>query len=82
MKNKFGCPKCGGQLYYWQEYSFTKERNINKQTGTLNKRTIKGEEYELDTSGIYCRNCDFEMDDNHYFGEDDVINIIQDKNFK
>lgn len=68
MGQKFVCPECGGQLYFWKEYSFTKEMNINKTTGILNKKIIKGEETEYDTSGIACRNCPFEINDFDYEG--------------
>ncbi len=56
---KYECPNCQGQLKYWSEFLFNKERTINKQTGKLNKKVSRSKEIGLEQHGLKCTKCDF-----------------------
>jgi hypothetical protein len=60
MDNKFICPKCGGNIRYWQEYSFTKTKNINPKTGKPVK-TVRTSKPEISDGlrGFECCKCDW-----------------------
>jgi len=55
---KFTCPKCDGNIVYWNEYYFEKYQKINPQTGKLSKRVYKSEECDdVDHEGFRCEVC-------------------------
>lgn len=61
MSNKFVCPQCGGQLYYWTETVLERKYKVNSRTGKINKTCAKQQTYGLgnaiDNEGFTCDDC-------------------------
>lgn len=54
---KFVCPRCGGLIRQWIEYTRTDHKNINPQTGELSNKTKRGPVLKTDhMEGIECCN--------------------------
>lgn len=63
---KYVCPVCQSQLKFWKDYGFEKQRLVNENTGILNKKITKTNEYEDETSGLSCTSCDFHYYSNYH----------------
>lgn len=57
--NKFICPECGGELFYWSEIVNEERRTINPKTGHINKKVtcIKGKKGDNGNEGVQCVDC-------------------------
>jgi hypothetical protein len=53
MVNRFICPECSGELYYWTEEVVEHKYKINSKTGKINKTAFEKQSYGL---GNACSN--------------------------
>ena len=56
--NRYVCPKCGGQLAFWEEEVHETQIKINKKTGQLCKKKKLIKSNSGDMQGIMCTCCD------------------------
>ena len=56
--NRYVCPKCGGQLAFWEEEVHETQIKIDKKTGQLCKKKKLIKSNSGDMQGIMCTCCD------------------------
>ena len=61
LSDKFVCPQCGKQLYYWTETVLERKYKVNSKTGKINKIPCSQQTYGYgnftDNEGFICDNC-------------------------
>lgn len=84
-KEKFVCPRCGGQLAFWKEEYIETQIKISKRTGKLYKKKKVVRADIGDMQGIICTSCNLshnwisEIDEEVF--QEELLDEINDINF-